>query len=95
MRLDVSNRAQRDIDVLHAYGLQNFGKPVADGYVPGLLDLFDLLQDNSHMGRDLAAFRKNTWAFLFRSHIVIYRVNARNLRIVRVPHHKQNWMALL
>jgi toxin ParE1/3/4 len=94
MRLNLSKAAQRDIDAMHAYGIANFGKPVADAYSKQLLDLLDLLQDNPRMGRERSEFNSELRTLRYRSHLIFYKLNQRGIRIHRILHGSQNWTTL-
>lgn len=95
MRPELSRSAQRDIDTLHAYGVQNFGKAVADDYVRGLLDLLDLLELNPMMARERIEYKAGLRLLYHRSHLLDYRVNRRGIKISRVLHVRQNWTKIL
>lgn len=91
MQLSLTKAAQRDIDKLHAYGIQNFGRSVADDYSRQLLNLLDLLKDNPRMGVERSEFKKITRTLRYRSHMIFYRLNQRGLKIHRILHLSQNW----
>jgi toxin ParE1/3/4 len=95
MRPELSRSAQRDIDALHTYGLQNFGKIVADDYVRRLLDLLDLLALNPRMARERTELKVGLRLLNYRSHILAYRINRRGIRVLRILHARQNWTEIL
>ncbi len=76
---------------MHAYGLKNFGRSVADEYSRQLLDLLDLLQNNPRMGVERNDFKKVTRTLRYRSHMIFYRLNQRGIKIHRILHTSQNW----
>jgi toxin ParE1/3/4 len=94
VQLSLTKAAQRDIDAMHAYGVQNFGRSVADDYSKQLLDLLDLLQDNPRMGVERSEFKKVIRTLRYRSHMVFYRLNQRGLKVHRILHTSQNWMQM-
>jgi toxin ParE1/3/4 len=95
MRPELSHAAQRDIDALHAYGLQNFGKLVADEYVRRLLDLLDLLELNPRLARERTELKAGLRVLNYRSHMLAYRINRRGIKILRILHIRQNWTEIL
>lgn len=95
MRPELSRSAQRDIDALHSYGLQNFGKTVADDYVRRLLDLLDLLAPNPRMARERSELKAGLRLLNYRSHMLAYRINSRGIKILRILHVRQNWTEIL
>lgn len=94
MQLDLTKTAQRDIDAMHAYGLLNFGRRVADDYSRQLLDLLDLLQETPRMGMERTDFKKATRILRYRSHMIFYRLNQRGIKIHRILHTSQNWQQM-
>ena len=93
MLLDLSAMAQHDIDVLHAYGEQQFGKQTADDYSAGLLNLFDLLELNPRMAPEIQSFKRKLRLLHYRSHLVFYRLGRQKIQVLRILHHRQNWQA--
>jgi toxin ParE1/3/4 len=94
VQLSLSQAAQRDIDAIYAYGLQSFGRSVADAYSKQLLDLLDLLQDNPRMGLERTEFKKVMRTLRYRSHIIFYRLSQRGLKVLRILHISQNWLQM-
>ena len=77
MRVRQTRLARSDVQSLYEFGFQEFGERVADIYVSGLFDLYDLIGDP------------------YRSHIIIYRIDAEEVVILRVLNGKQDWQRIL
>ena len=91
MRLEVSARAKKDIDLILIYGIENFGERQAREYKDELLDLLDLVALQPKMGIEKQGLKKPLRAMLFHNHIVFYRIGRGKVRIFRILHSKQNW----
>ena len=92
MQLEISDRAQTDIDLIFLYGLDNFGRAQANLYMKALFDLFDLLPINPRMGIQRLEFKRNMRSIAFKSHVIFYRIGRGRIYIVRVLHGRQNWI---
>lgn len=95
MRLELSSAAQRDIDAIHIYGAQTFGKRIADEYLRGLLDILDLLQLNPMMAMERSELKRKTRALRYKRHLIFYRLNTRGIKVHRILHSSQNWVKLV
>jgi toxin ParE1/3/4 len=94
MQLELSRKAQGDIDQMHAYGRQ-FGAEQADAYAARLFDILDLLQLNPRMAVEIHGFKRKYRMLVYRSHLVFYRVGRGKIFVQRVLHHRMNWRAYL
>lgn len=52
MNYRLTRKAQRDLENVYRYSLQNFGEAKADEYFDGLSDFFTLLAEHPFMGQD-------------------------------------------
>jgi toxin ParE1/3/4 len=92
MQLEVSARAQKDIDQVFFPGLEEFGKAQALLYSSAMFDLFELILVNPKMGNERTEFKRKPRSIHFKSHIIFYRVSRSKVRIIRVLHGRQNWV---
>lgn len=90
MRLELSEQALRDIHIIHHESLTNFGAGQAAKYAAGLLDLLDLIAANPNMARLRTEFNPPTRLQRYKSHVVFYRIDGDDVRVVRILHGKQN-----
>jgi toxin ParE1/3/4 len=95
MRLEVSARAQKDIDQVFQYGLEDFSEAQARTYSRELLDLLDLILATPKMGFERNEFKRPLRTMAFYNHLVIYRIGRGKLRILRILDGKQNWKKIL
>ena len=91
MRLEITARAKKDIDLIFIYGIENFGEPQALAYSNELLDLFDLIVLQPKMGSEKLGFKKPLRTMIFHNHLVFYRLGRGTVKILRIIHGKQNW----
>ena len=91
MRLEISARAQRDIDGIFVYGLETFGETQARLYSKELLDLLDLLLVTPKLGIQHKIFGRPLRTLLFHNHLIFYRLGREKVRVVRILHGRQNW----
>lgn len=91
MRLEVSARAKKDIDLIFIYGIDNFGEKQSREYKNELLDQLDLIALQPKMGIERQGSKKPLRTMFFNNHIVFYRIGRGKVRIFRILHGKQNW----
>jgi len=82
----ISRRAEADLTDIYLYTIQNFGERQARKYLLELDAVFELLGDHPRIGRPYEA---GTHQFVHGSHIIIYRIEADAVLIVRILHARQ------
>jgi toxin ParE1/3/4 len=95
MQLRLSEEATQDIYELHIYGARTFGTTQADRYVDELGSIMAFLAEYPLMARERTETRPPVRLYPFRGHNVVYRLLGDEMVVVRVLHHKANWMSLL
>ena len=86
MRVKLSRRASAQIDAIIRYTDTHFGERQTAEYIDGLYYSFELLSDNPRMGREWASGRRR---YLYRSHIVYYRIEADFIFITEIMNERQ------
>lgn len=86
MIYELSRTARRKIEEIIRYTDEHFGPLQTEDYIGGLYYSFDLLTDNPRMGRQ---FDKTRRRYVYRSHLVYYRIFRYRIRIVDIRHAKQ------
>ena len=89
-RLRLSAAAKDDLRDIRIYSKAVFGLPVAKDYMSGLRRIFGLLRERPMVGASDAELGENMRKFTYRSHRVFYRVEGRDVLIVRILHHAQD-----
>jgi toxin ParE1/3/4 len=83
---ELSIEADKDIDAIFDYTLEEFGMDQAVAYLSGLDDSFTQLLDNPELGSKRSEIRKGLRSIITESHIVFYRVLKDRIRIIRILH---------
>lgn len=91
----VKDSAVADLDALYFQGTERWGRVQAREYLEALDKLFNLLSEQPETAREREDVNPPVRIHPFRSHVVIYSVSATECDILRVPHTRSNWQALL
>jgi toxin ParE1/3/4 len=83
---ELSVEADKDIEAIFDYTLDEFGMDQAVVYVSGFDDSFAQLLDNPELGSMRSEIRKGLRSVVKESHIVFCRVLKDRIRIVRILH---------
>ena len=92
MALLITPEANDDVAELYSFGTLMFGFAAATDYTLGLEAAFHLLGEFPRSGRERQEVRPPVRVWLYRSHIVAYRVENEDVVILRVLHHSMDWM---
>jgi toxin ParE1/3/4 len=95
MRLEIANRASRDLRDIHSYGIDNYGGARADAYLGGLFAKFDHIAQWPYSAREGFATRSAVRLSRVRAHNILYSVEDQVVVVLRVFHHSVNWIDLL
>jgi len=87
---ELSQKADQDLEEIFDYTVHNFGIEQAIAYVSGFEDLFVNLSNNPELGRKRNEIRDGLRSYVKESHIVFYRVQKGQIRIVRILHGSQD-----
>lgn len=79
-------RAERDLASIYEYTFLNFGEAQADKYLLELERVFELIADFPSIG---PTFSGATRRFVYGKHIILYRVEGKDVLIGRVVHGAQ------
>ncbi|MGO1585803.1 type II toxin-antitoxin system RelE/ParE family toxin [Mesonia sp.] len=80
----LSLKAERDLVQLYEYGIETFGLKQAKVYFIGMHTLFQLLGDNSELGKSASELKFSLKKFVYKSHIIFYSIKTHDILIVRV-----------
>lgn len=87
----LSVKAEIDLSKLYEFGVERFGLKQAQTYLLGMHTLFQILADNTHLGRDASEFVLLLKRFSYKSHTIFYLTTAIDILIVRVLHHSMDY----
>ena len=85
-----TEKAERDLEGIIDYTVQQWGASQADTYLDGLKTRAQLLADNPDLGNKREALYEGLLSFPFESHILYYMKQPRGITIVRVLHQNMD-----
>ncbi len=87
----ISRRADDDLVRIYLVGAEEFGEAQAERYSDRLYEAFAFLADNPHATRERSELRNRSRALPCGSHLVIYRIEGKNIDIQRIRHMREDW----
>ncbi len=78
--------AEKDLESIWHYTLQNWGLDQAESYLDGLVDIFELLSKNPLMSRERLEFSPSVRIHHHAHHLVVFIISEVGIDIVRVLH---------
>ena len=83
-----------DIDLFQLYleGLADFGAHQADLYFKRLEQTFETLAANPKIAREHIEIMPPVRVHPCGSHMIVYEIDVLGVLILRVRHHRENWM---
>ena len=81
-----TDKAERDLDGIINYTVQEWGASQANTYLDGLESRAQLLAENPDLGTARETVFEGLLSFPYESHILYYKKHARGIVIVRVLH---------
>lgn len=79
----LSVECEVDVSEIYEYGIDKFGLNQAQEYLIGLHDLFQMLAENPHIGRDASEFYPSLKRFVYKSHMTFYLQSEYEIFVVR------------
>jgi len=86
----LSLEAERDLEDIFDYTVQEFGVDLAITYVSDFEEVFMSLVANPELGRKRAEIRNGLRSFVKESHTIFYRILKSHIRIVRILHNSRD-----
>jgi len=86
----LSKAADADLEDIFDYTLVSFGIDQAITYVSGFDSAFESIAINPKIGRERLDIRAALYSVLHDKHIIFYRIDADNIRIVRILHQARD-----
>ena len=91
----LSPAAQLDLESIWDFTAQTWSPNQADSYLRGLADKLTLLCENPLIAREHTEIDPPVRLHPYRSHVIIYRVEADHLAVIRIAHMRQRWQTLV
>ena len=89
-RYHFTEKAERDLEGIIDYTLQQWGVSQADTYLDDLETRAQLLADNPDLGTKREALSERLLSFPYESHILYYITGSHGITIVRVLHQNMD-----
>ena len=88
MNFKISKEAERDLEKIWLYTLENWSIEQADRYLNLIFDEIHYLCSKPGSGYDYGSVRKEYWRSKVKSHLLFYRINLEDnqLEIIRILH---------
>ena len=80
----LSKRAERDIENIAVYTIQQFGIRQARIYRDGLFKTFDMICEFPMIGSDQSHIKQNVRRQVYESHTIYYQANIELILIIRI-----------
>jgi toxin ParE1/3/4 len=81
-----TDKAERDLEGIIDYTVQEWGVSQANSYLDGLESRAQLLAENPDLGMTRETLFEGLLSFPYESHILYYKKHARGIVILRVLH---------
>ncbi|PIB90245.1 plasmid stabilization protein ParE [Caulobacter sp. FWC2] len=92
MAYRLSLKAEDDVTQIYVTGVEMFGVDQAERYHEGLEQIFNFLSDFPFAAVERTELKGLSRVHSYRSHIIIYRLDGRDILIQRVRHASEDWI---
>lgn len=89
-QLVIAPAAKHDLEGIYQYGLQQWGQDQSESYLAAIKNQLWLLTEQPLIGVERSELLPHIRSFPIQSHILFYRVAARQVEIIRVLHGRQD-----
>lgn len=86
-KLRLSSAAEADLEGIDAYSFEQFGEDIADAYMRGFDELFDLLRHHPKAGVAAPDLGKGIRKLTHRQHRIFYTADGDMVFIARIVHY--------
>ena len=88
-KLKFSPTARSDLKEIGRFSKREFGFAVAEKYLLGFDEAFDLLRAHPEAGPLRPDYGLDVRCLMHRRHRILYRIQGDEVRIVRITHHSR------
>ena len=91
--LRLTPAAQADLAAIWTYTAQTWSVAQADTYVAGIRKTLNVLLDSPELARERHEIAPPVRIHRHRSHLIVYRIEAPFLDVIRIRHAHEDWIA--
>lgn len=91
----LSDEAENDVEDIFDFGKYKFGYNQAIKYLDGLELQFELIARNPKIGKLRDEIRPGLMSFPYISHVILYRIIEKRIRIMRILYSGSNYVRFL
>lgn len=92
---ELSPTAVDDISAIDRYTMQRYGAQQAETYVRGLEKQLHFIADTPHIGKNRDEIKVGLRSFVYKKHIIFYRIKDTCIRITNVLNVNRDALHLL
>ena len=90
MKYQLTDEATRDVEIILAYSVDNFGIKQAEHYFDALKNCIQLLADNPNIGHSAEDILPEYFRFPYESHVIFYKKFSSSILVVRILHERMD-----
>ena len=87
----LSRKAEIDLAELYEFGIRKFGLLQAQKYFLEMHDVFQLLDENTDLGRDSSEYIEDLKRFAFKAHTIFYLETTDGIFILRILSQRMDY----
>lgn len=87
----LSVKAEEDLVSIYSYGILHFGYTQANKYVLGLEETLTKLTKSPFMGKQSDLVSKGLRSFVYKSQMIFYQLEDKNILIVRILNQSRDY----
>ncbi len=87
----VSVKSEIDLTKMYEYGIETFGLKQAKSYLLGMHTMFQILANNTNLGRDASEYVLSLKRFSYKSHTIFYLTTDIDILIIRVLNQSMDY----
>ncbi len=90
-RFQLRPKAEKDLERIYDYSLQEFGDERADQYIKDLNAAFYKLACDPSLAKNYTFVRSDLYSYRVVSHVIFFKLAANGITIVRVLHKSMDY----
>jgi len=90
MNYRISKEATNDLEKIWLYTFENWSLKQADHYFELLMNEIEYLSVNPKSGKDYSEIRKGYFRSRVKSHFIFYKINLKEIEIIRIFHQQMD-----